>query len=173
MSLRILNRRNFLIIAAGATSFLLPLSACKQNAIDTETSDSFSSSDKDVINLFVERLFPFPNLNPSVFSDITTDLFESAMRESGLRSNLNLGIQALQGATQGLWINSQLPSQIDVMKKYENEAWFSDILLRAKGVLFYHPNLWKHIGYGGSSIEEGGYRTRGFDDIDWLPVSTK
>ena len=36
--------------------------------------------------------------------------------------------------------------------------------------LYNHPVIWKNIGYPGSSVEYGGYKDRGFNDIDWLPV---
>jgi hypothetical protein len=29
----------------------------------------------------------------------------------------------------------------------------------------------RRFGYQGPSYEEGGYLTRGFDDIDWLPAA--
>jgi hypothetical protein len=29
--------------------------------------------------------------------------------------------------------------------------------------------VWDMFGYEGSSVEKGGYLTRGFDDIAWLP----
>ena len=33
--------------------------------------------------------------------------------------------------------------------------------------------VWNQLGYQGSSIEQGGYLQRGFDDIDWLPMTPK
>ena len=37
---------------------------------------------------------------------------------------------------------------------------------------FYNdPAVWKTLGYEGSSAEHGGYLTRGFDDLAWLPKS--
>ena len=29
--------------------------------------------------------------------------------------------------------------------------------------------MWQLIGYEGPSFDQGGYVTRGFDDLDWLP----
>ena len=31
------------------------------------------------------------------------------------------------------------------------------------------PDVWKKFGYQGSSWQLGGYLSRGFDDIAWLP----
>jgi hypothetical protein len=35
--------------------------------------------------------------------------------------------------------------------------------------LYNQKELWPKFGYEGSSAEHGGYITRGFNDIDWLP----
>lgn len=35
--------------------------------------------------------------------------------------------------------------------------------------LYDDHEVWQILGYEGSSFEKGGYLTRGFDDLDWLP----
>ncbi len=35
--------------------------------------------------------------------------------------------------------------------------------------LYNQKEVWPKFGYEGSSAEHGGYITRGFADIDWLP----
>ena len=35
--------------------------------------------------------------------------------------------------------------------------------------LYNDPQVWEKLGYEGPSAEQGGYLSRGFDDIDWLP----
>ena len=37
--------------------------------------------------------------------------------------------------------------------------------------LYNDPAVWKKLGFEGSSAEFGGYLSRGFDDIAWLPKS--
>ena len=171
MSFQNIPRRNFLIIAAGATSFLLPLSACKQNGAKEIISATFSNADSETIYQFIERLLPIDGIESSVFNDITTGLFKSAENDSGLRESLKSCIQSLQDLTQNNWLNTETSNQISILKKLETESWFSDILSRAKASLFTHPKLWARLKYGGSSLEEGGYKYNGFDDIDWLPES--
>jgi hypothetical protein len=43
------------------------------------------------------------------------------------------------------------------------------LLADARDRLYALPAVWQAIGYPGSSLEFGGYRNRGYDDIDWLP----
>jgi hypothetical protein len=44
-------------------------------------------------------------------------------------------------------------------------------LLRSTAVveLYDNPAVWKAFGYEGPSVHLGGYVSRGFDDLDWLP----
>jgi hypothetical protein len=42
------------------------------------------------------------------------------------------------------------------------------MLQRTRDDLFNNPVVWAHIGYGGSSLQFGGYVNRGLNDIDWL-----
>jgi hypothetical protein len=52
------------------------------------------------------------------------------------------------------------------------------LLASPEGRFLYNPafglmnqkSVWPRLGYEGSSFEKGGYRHRGFDDIDWLPA---
>ena len=60
-------------------------------------------------------------------------------------------------------------SQIEAVGSIEGEAFFAAILAGLRGTFYYHPKVWAHIDYPGSSKEHGGYKFRGFDDIDWLP----
>jgi len=173
MNFQSFSRRNFLIAAAGTISFFLPLSACKQNGTKGTRAGVFSSADSDIIHKFIERLLPVEGIDNSVFSDITTGLLNSAENDVGLRESLKSCIQSLQDLTQNNWLNTEPQKQIAMLKQLETEAWFLDISIRAKGAMFYNPNLWKLINYTGPSFEDGGYKYNGFDDIDWLPKGVK
>jgi hypothetical protein len=50
--------------------------------------------------------------------------------------------------------------QTDFFKKVRSDLVVS---------LYNQEELWPKFGYEGSSAEHGGYITRGFNDIDWLP----
>ena len=59
--------------------------------------------------------------------------------------------------------------QVEALKSLQDEAFFGAILGQVLPRVYNHPLIWKHIGYPGSSVEYGGYKDRGFNDIDWLP----
>ena len=43
--------------------------------------------------------------------------------------------------------------------------------MRAKtlGTLYASPIAYAYFGYEGEAFSKGGYLTRGFDELDWLP----
>ncbi len=60
-------------------------------------------------------------------------------------------------------------AKLQVMEELQTEPFFGAILNQTIDVLYRNPDVWKLVGYEGSSIEYGGYLNRGFNDIDWLP----
>ena len=60
----------------------------------------------------------------------------------------------------------------DVLERQQREPYFALVLNTAIDVLYRDAEVWEMVGYGGSSLEHGGYLTRGFDDISWLPKTS-
>jgi len=168
-----LSRRNILFTGASTLSFVWPLSACTQSRTKDKKKIILSASDNDIIYSFIERLFPINGLDSAVLSTINDDLFKAAQNDAGLEENLKACIFALQDKSNNDWLKLTPSKQVAIMKEVEGDVWFTGLLLRAKAALFAHPKLWKVLGYGGSSLETGGYKYNGFDDIDWLPGTTQ
>jgi hypothetical protein len=55
-----------------------------------------------------------------------------------------------------------------VPEELQTEPFFGAILNQTIDVLYRNRDVWKLLGYEGSSIEYGGYLNRGFNDVDWL-----
>ena len=167
------SRRYFLMTSLGVISTVFPLYACTQGAPNETKTSYFSSPEHNILVKFIELLFPIHGLDKAVLSNITEGLLESAENNAGLRESLKSCISALQEKSGNGWLKHEPSKQVAIMTELEGETWFTGILLQAKAALFTHPKFWKLIGYGGSSLETGGYKYNGFDDIDWLPVTTQ
>ena len=76
---------------------------------------------------------------------------------------------ALDAVHDGAWANLSESRQLSAMMALQDEAFFAGIREMVRFRLYYHPDLWRHIEYPGSSKEHGGYLHRGFNDIAWLP----
>lgn len=55
------------------------------------------------------------------------------------------------------------------LREMEGTRFFAALRHLAMFAVYNHPAVWARMGYEGSSMEQGGYLERGFDDIDWLP----
>ena len=66
---------------------------------------------------------------------------------------------------------AELPTVIQrgLVAKIDQEPFFKALLWRGAELVYRDPRVWALVGYEGSAIEHGGYKDRGFDDIDWLP----
>jgi hypothetical protein len=59
--------------------------------------------------------------------------------------------------------------RVAVLKAIEKTPFFGRLRGDLVVSLYNQPEVWAKFGYEGPSWEKGGYLTRGFDDIDWLP----
>ena len=55
-----------------------------------------------------------------------------------------------------------------MLESQQGEPYFGLVLNTAIDTIYRNPEVWALVGYEGSSLEKGGYLTRGFDDISWL-----
>jgi hypothetical protein len=55
------------------------------------------------------------------------------------------------------------------LRKIEQRPFFRQIHSTTVVALYDDREVWDLLGYEGASFEQGGYLTRGFDDLDWLP----
>lgn len=55
------------------------------------------------------------------------------------------------------------------LHRIEHTDFFTFVRGNAVLTLYNLPEVWQALGYEGASVAKGGYLTRGFDDLDWLP----
>ena len=56
-----------------------------------------------------------------------------------------------------------------LLERIQGSPFFLAVQARAISTLYDDPEVWEILGYEGPSFDRGGYLTRGFDDLDWLP----
>jgi hypothetical protein len=61
--------------------------------------------------------------------------------------------------------------RVQLLKGLEQTTFFHKVRADLVVSLYNQQELWPKFGYEGSSAEHGGYIHRGFDDINWLPVT--
>ena len=96
-------------------------------------------------------------------------LRQRAANDVALQAALREGLEQLDRLAGQDWRAAPTTAQIEALALIEGEPFFATVQTAVREQLYERPEVWQLIGYGGPSVGQGGYVTRGFDDIDWLP----
>ncbi|MDH3613252.1 MAG: hypothetical protein OES10_08210 [Gammaproteobacteria bacterium] len=163
-------RRRFLVAAltfSGVASGSLGISFLRSSAAWAAATDD--ADNLAVMGRLAQLLFPHDGLADSVYGEVIGEVLATTAADPATDGLLAVAEEALDAAQDQAWIDLPESEQLEAMIALQNEAFFAGIRETVRFHLYYHPGLWQHIGYPGSSKEHGGYKFRGFDDIDWLP----
>jgi hypothetical protein len=82
---------------------------------------------------------------------------------------LTQGLAGLDRAAGGDFLTLDDAAAEVLLRDRADDFFFRRIRSTAVVALYDDPEVWKLLGYEGSSFDQGGYLHRGFDDLDWLP----
>ena len=128
-----------------------------------------SSTDGTTLARFGRLLFPHDGLPDEVYAEVMNDVLMSLASNPDTENLLAAAEHALDAQHDTAWIERDEAGQIEAIENIQGEAFFAAIVGTLRGAFYYNPAVWSHINYPGSSKQHGGYKFRGFDDIDWLP----
>jgi len=60
-------------------------------------------------------------------------------------------------------------ARVAALKKIESSEFFQTVRLKTLQVLYATPMAYAYFGYEGEAFSRGGYLSRGFNDLRWLP----
>ena len=156
-----MTRRSFLTSAAGA-ALIVALPGC-------EPQSGLGENDKRTLLRMARLLYPHDALADDIYVEVLQPLQVQAAGDATLSADLRAGFETLDGAAGADWRTAPAETQIETLRRIEDGAFFGTVQEAVRTRLYEDPDVWRLIGYEGSSVEHGGYINRGFDDIDWLP----
>lgn len=162
-------RRKFLRSAA----LLLALVTTSTRGLFAQTQAVHGAAADDhlqeTLQLIARRLFPHDALPAGPYEEIATALINRASSDARIAENMQAGISELDSGSPMPWLERDEVQQLAAIKRLEGGEFFR--LMRSTTIehLYRNKEVWKLLGYQGSSVEFGGYVDRGFDNIDWLP----
>ena len=112
-------------------------------------------------------LYPHKKLPDAVYALLAKDLDAKA------DATLKAGIQALDVAAGGSFIKANAAKKLAVVKAIEGTPFFNAVRGQCVTSLYDNDMAYAVFGYPGSAWEKGGYITRGFQDLKWLPAPSK
>jgi hypothetical protein len=167
-----LTRREFLkgsgvlmgTIVAGSV-----LSAFAPSSVWAVEMKVLTQAEGEALLKMARTLFPHAKLSDAVYALVVKDLDAGAAADTNNASMLKEGIVALNRAAGGNFAESSYEKRLDIIKGMEGNPFFSAVRGKCVTSLYNNNMAYVAFGYPGSSWEKGGYITRGFQDLKWLP----
>ena len=149
-------------IATG--SVLATLAPSPVWAVELKT---LSKAEGQTLMAMGRTLYPHKKLPDAVYALLAKDLDGKA--DPALRA----GIKALDEAAGGSFTKANAAKRLQVVKAIEGTPFFNTVRGQCVTSLYDNDMAYAVFGYPGSAWEKGGYITRGFQDLKWLPAPSK
>ena len=149
-------------LATGSTLALLAPSPVW--AVELKT---LSKAEGQTLMAMGRVLYPHKKLPDAVYALLAKDL--DAKADAPLRA----GIKALDEAAGGSFIKANAAKKLALVKAIEGTPFFNTVRGQCVTSLYDNDMAYAVFGYPGSAWEKGGYITRGFQDLKWLPAPGK
>lgn len=115
-------------------------------------------------------LFPHKKLPDAVYALLAKDIDAKAAGDAGAAKMIRDGIAALNAAAGGNFAKASEKKRKEIVKGMEGQPFFATVRGQCITSLYDNDMAFKVFGYPGSAWEKGGYITRGFQDLKWLPA---
>ena len=115
-------------------------------------------------------LYPHQTLPDAVYALLAKDLDAKAAGDAGAAKLMQEGVAWLDKSAGGSFGKASARQQEDIVRGMEGTAFFGAVRGQCITSLYDNDMAYAVLGYPGSSWEKGGYITRGFQDLQWLPA---
>jgi hypothetical protein len=129
-----------------------------------------SQAEGEALMKMGRALFPHKKLPDAVYALLAKDLDAGAAGDAATAKMLKEGIAALNQAAGGNFVKVPEAKRRSLVKAIEGSPFFGAVRGKCITSLYDNDMAYKVFGYPGSSWEKGGYITRGFQDLKWLPA---
>ncbi len=171
-----LTRRSFLkgsailtgTIAASSVLFALAPSPVWAVALTTLTQDEGSA-----LLQMGRVLYPHQKLPDAVYALLVKDLDAAAAADPALAAQLRAGVGEINRAAGGKFIAADEATRLKIVTAIEASPFFQTVRAKCVTSLYDNDMAFAAFGYPGSSWDKGGYITRGFQDLTWLPAPSE
>ena len=161
-------RRDFLA-ASGVLSGLLaaggPLSLIAPGRAWALELKALTSPQGATLLSVARTIAPHDGLEDAAYALVVKAIDAAAAADEHTRALVDSGLAQLG---EGLASRSEA-ARVQALRAIEHSEFFQ--LMRAKtlGNLYSSAMAYAHFGYEGEAFSKGGYLTRGFNELDWLP----
>ncbi len=115
-------------------------------------------------------LYPHQKLPDAVYALLAKDLDAKASTDAGAAKLMKDGVAWLDQSAGGSFEQASPLRKESIVRSMEGTQFFSTVRGQCITSLYDNDMAFAVLGYPGSSWEKGGYITRGFQDLKWLPA---
>lgn len=171
-----LTRREFLRgsgILSGtiaASSVIATLAPSHTWAVELKT---LSQQEGEALMKMGRVLYPHAKLPDAVYAMLAKDLDADAAKSADTLKMLRDGVAELDKGAGGSFASASAAKQLEVVKAMEGTPFFGTVRGKCITSLYDNEMAYATFGFQGASYDKGGYITRGFQDVKWLPDPPK
>nr|WP_086119694.1 twin-arginine translocation signal domain-containing protein [Hydrogenophaga sp. IBVHS2] len=134
---------------------------------------TLSKAEGEAIMAMGRVLYPHEKLPDAVYALLAKDLDGKAAGDAAAAKTLKDGVAALNQAAGGDFTKADAARKLAIVKAMEGQPFFATVRGQCITSLYDNDMAYATFGYPGSAWEKGGYITRGFQDLKWLPEPGK
>ncbi|MBO0595387.1 hypothetical protein I2485_10980 [Nesterenkonia sp. E16_7] len=113
--------------------------------------------------------FPHERVPDGPYERTADTILTEAQNETWFRVALTQGLLSLNQLADGDFRSLDDAAALRVLRRVEGTEFFGFVRRTAVLNLYDDAEVWTELGYEGASYDKGGYLSRGFNDLDWLP----
>lgn len=151
----------------GAGSALAALAPSPVWAVELKT---LSKAEGATLMKMGRTLFPHKRLADAVYALLAKDLDAKATADPAAAKMLREGIAQLDQSAGGSFAKASDAKRLQIVTALEGTPFFATVRGQCVTSLYDNDMAFATFGYPGSAWEKGGYITRGFQDLKWLPA---
>lgn len=129
-----------------------------------------SKAEGEALMKMGRTLYPHKKLPDAVYALLAKDLDTDAAKDPKAAQQLKDGIAELNKAAGGSFVKANDAKRKQIVKGMEGTPFFGTVRGKCITSLYDNDMAYATFGYPGSAWEKGGYITRGFQDLKWLPA---
>jgi hypothetical protein len=115
-------------------------------------------------------LYPHEKLPDAVYALLSKDIDGAAAGNADTAKMIRAGIEWLNASASGNFAKASAKKREEIVRGMEGTTFFNTVRGQCVTSLYDNDMAYAVFGYPGSAWEKGGYITRGFQDLKWLPT---
>ncbi|MCI9888120.1 hypothetical protein JT358_06555 [Micrococcales bacterium 31B] len=127
------------------------------------------AADAAALSRIVRAIYPHPKVPDGPYLRSAEAIIASVADSTQDYTVIAEGVRSLEGVLGTPVVAAEAEPLTAALTAAQQTAFFRLVQSSSVVTLYSDPETWEVLGYEGPSFDKGGYLTRGFNDLSWLP----